>query len=65
MRSSRPWILAAALAALLPACTTRGTGPESAEVGGQCDPNGDFDWCETECLEIARMCVFRCQVDAD
>jgi hypothetical protein len=47
------------------ACSTRGSGPDSIEVGGACDPNGDFNGCEEACFDSARTCVFRCTSDGD
>lgn len=63
MRSSR-LLCAAALAALC-GCSVRGTGPDSVEVGAQCDAEDDLNGCEEVCLSNANMCVFRCASDAD
>lgn len=44
--------------------STRGTGPDSIEVGAQCDEARDWT-CEEVCLAGPSMCVFRCRSDLD
>lgn len=61
MRSELALILAAALFSCSP---NRGTGPQSIEVGAQCDESRDWS-CEEACLSGPSMCVFRCRADSD
>jgi hypothetical protein len=65
LRSEPLLALAAAAVLALAACSpTRGTGPNSIEVGGQCDEARDWT-CEEVCLAGPSMCVFRCRTDSD
>ena len=54
------------LALLLTACSVRGTGPSSIEVGGGCEKDDALKGCEETCLTSpVKMCVFACKADSD
>lgn len=61
MRSS----LLIALAALALGCSTRGTAPDSIEVGQSCASGGSIDPCEEICVTNLDLCTFVCNSSAD